>query len=96
MAKKGFPKYQRCDASTLTPIKFGKLEPGNLFFMREFKYEMLMVVTNERTEVKYDRNCAVVVAQDKTYCGLGFWLADDEDVYVVEDSNLLLRSYSLL
>jgi hypothetical protein len=91
-----FPKYQKCDASSLILTRFGKLEPGNLFFMEQFKYEMLMIVTNERKEVSYDRNCTAVVALDKSYCGLSFWLPDDEEVYVVEDSNVVLRAYYLL
>lgn len=93
MAKKGFPKYQRCDVSSLILTTFGKLEPGNLFFMKDFKLEMLCVCINERLDIEFDRNCAIIVAQDKTYCGLSFWLADDEEVYVVEDSNIVLRSY---
>lgn len=93
MTKRGFPKYQRCDISSLTSTTFGKLEPGNLFFMEQFKYEMLMLCINERLDVEFDRNCAVISYQDKGYCGLSFWLADDEEVYVVEDSNIVLRSY---
>lgn len=96
MAKKGFPKYQRCEVSSLTQTKFYKLERGNLFFMPGYEYDMLCVVMNERPDVKFDRNCVVIASQDKGFCGLGMWLDDHEDVYVVEDSNVLMRAYYLL
>lgn len=96
MARKGFLKYQKCDAVTTIPVKFGKLEPGNLFYLADYGDEMLLVCMNERKNREYDRNCVIIVAQDKGYCGLGMWLPDDEEVYVIEDTNVILRAYYLL
>lgn len=93
---KGFLKYQKCDANSLIKTKFYKLEPGNLFFVPGYEHDMLCVCMNERKNRDYDRNCVIIVAQDKGYCGLGLWLEDHEEVYVVDDPNVVLRAYYML
>ena len=94
--RKGYLKYQRSDVSTLELVKFYKLEPGNLFFMKDFKHEILMIVMNERKDMKYERNCVCIAANDKNYCGIGMYLDDHDEVYVVDDPNVVLRAYYML
>ena len=94
--RKEYVKYQNSDVSTLELVKFYKVDQGNLFFFKDYKHDMLLIRMNERKDVKFERNCVCIAAKDMNYCGLGMYIDDSEEVYVVDDPNIVLRSYYLL
>jgi len=46
--------------------------------------------------MKYERNCVCIAAKDLNYCGVGMYIDDHDEVYVVDDPNIVLRSYFML
>jgi len=94
--RKKYVKFQNSDISTLELVMFYKVDQGNFFFLKDYKHDMLFVRMNERKDMKYERNCVCIAAKDLNYCGVGMYIDDHDEVYVVDDPNIVLRSYFML
>jgi hypothetical protein len=89
-----FLRYTKAIVMETTKTTFGKLIPGNLFYLHG-NPDVLFVsmIPNKEINVLGQRNCASIVAKDPSYCGMSLFLDDRDIVEVVRDSNVTLKGY---